>query len=330
MGVQYDQDEEWPEVAGPQGDIEQGDAGEMMSANPILAAAAKHEIQSAIVVAHRFPRNEDQIYQKFAHGSCKRIGFALTVEYEFKRGRKKDNEGKWVDNIIKGPTVKAARELARHWGNMRYGSIPISENEEKRQILSYAWDLQSNLWIQQGDLFEKLVEKKDGWVPPDERELRELNNRRASIGIRNCILQIVPGDFMDDGVSVCKDTIRDAMKSKDSPQFLDVKKRIIGGFSAINVSVSELEDFLSHPLASCDPNELETLRGIWVAIKDGHTSWTSYRKTQGEAAVQGLPTEIRRASQSPKPPPAQTTTATAPPANVAPTNGPARTSRMFE
>lgn len=321
MGINYGPDEEWPEVENePQGEIEQGDAGEMMSANPILAAAAKHEIQSAIVVAHKFERNEDKIYQKFVFGSCQRLGFALTSEYEFKRGSKKDNAGKWVDNIIKGPTVKAARELARLWGNLRYGSIPISENEDKRQILSYAWDLETNVWIQQGDLFAKLIEKKTGWVEPDERELRELNNRRASLGIRNCILQIVPGDFMDDGLGKCKEVIRDAMQNKDSAQFLDIKKRIIAGFSAINVPVEELEQYIGHPLASCDPKELETLRGIWVAIKDGHTSWSSYRKAEAESAVQGLPTEIRRPSaptkaEPPKTTPAQQQAATAPPAS---------------
>lgn len=327
MGIHYNEDEDWPEISSP-ADIEEGDPQEMMMANPVLQAQAKHEIQTAIVVAQKFPRNEDKIFQQFVHGSCKRLGLALVAQYYFKRGKRKDDSGNYVDNIIQGPTVKFARELTRIWRNVRYGSIPIGESEESRQILSYAWDLETNVWIQQGDLFEKTVEKKDGYHAADERELRELTNRRASIGIRNCLLQIVPPDFIDDGIAQTQDTIKLSMSDKNSPQFQDVKKRIIGGFSALNVPIEELEQYIGHALASCDPKELETLRGIWTAIKDGHTTWASYRKVQGETAVQGLPTEIRRASQSPKPPPAQTTTATATPANVA-SNVPAR-ARSFE
>lgn len=327
MGINYDEDDPWPELAQdqPAGEIEEGNAGEMMMANPIISASAKHEIQTAIIVAQKFPRNEDKIYQQFVHGSCHRLGFAMIAEYSFKRGKKKDDNGKLVDNIIKGPTVRAARELARLWRNLRYGSIPISENEDKRQILSWAWDLETNVWIQQGDLFEKVIEKqvngKTDWVDPNEREMRELNNRRASLGIRNCILQLVPPDFMDDAIAEAKETIKLAIKDPNSTQFIDVKKRIITGFSAINVPVEELEQYIGHPLGSCDPKELEILRGIWAAIKDGHTSWSDYRKAEAESAVQGLPTEIRRpsattkAAEPPKTMPAQQQTATAPPAS---------------
>lgn len=331
MGVNYEPDEEWPELnIDEPGEVEQGDAREMMLANPVLQAQAKHEIQSAIIVAQKFTRNEDKIFQLFVHGSCKRLGLALTAQYHFKRGNRKDDSGKWVDNIIHGPTIKFARELARIWRNVRYGSIPIGESDESRQILSYAWDLETNVWVQQGDLFEKVVEKKSGYVEADERELRELTNRRASIGIRNCLLQIVPPDFIDDGISQTQETIKLAMSDKNSPQFADVKKRIIAGFSAINVPIEELEHYVGHALASCDPTELETLRGIWTAIKDGHTTWSSYRKAQGEAAVQGLPTEIRRASaatkaESPKTPPAQPQAATVPPA-VSPKSQPSQNS----
>lgn len=282
------------------GELETG--GELMRSDALVAAQAQHEIQSAITVAQQIKRNEDQVYQQFVYGSCHRIGMSLIAEYSFKRGKIKDENGKWVDNIIHGPSIKLVRELTRLWGNIRYGAIPIAENSLTRQILAYGWDLQTNTWIQQGVLFRKLVEKKDGWVEPDERELRELTNRYASIAIRNCLEKgLLPPDFLDDGRDECKVTLRKAMTDKD--KLPHIKKRIIAGFSNVNVPVVELEAYLGHSLDTCSPAELETIRGIYVAIADGSTSWHSYRKQAAEPA--DLPNEIKRpggASAAPAPP----------------------------
>src|SRR3990167_2886315 len=74
---------------------------------PTGAAAEKQfEIQSAIVIAKRFPRNEDTAYAKILH-ACKRPAFADEVAYSYPRGKKKvvDAEGRerCVDNYIEGP-----------------------------------------------------------------------------------------------------------------------------------------------------------------------------------------------------------------------------------
>src|ERR1700747_3455088 len=78
---------------------------------PTASAAEKQfEIQSAIIIARRFPRNEDQAFEKLMR-ACRRLSFAEDAAYAFPRG----------DQKVEGPSVNLAREAARVWGNIRHG-----------------------------------------------------------------------------------------------------------------------------------------------------------------------------------------------------------------
>jgi hypothetical protein len=299
MGIEYDQGEGYPDAEFEE--PEQSDAlVDVASAS--AQAQAQHEIQSALIIARKFRRNEDLIYQKFVHGSCKRIGFALLAEYAFKRGRKQDGNGNWVDNIVSGATVRFMRELTRHWGNMRHGSVPIADTDEKRQVIGFAWDLETNNWIQQGAIFEKMVQRKvdkvrDGkkvketeWVSTDERETRELNNKFGSTAERNCLQQCLPPDFIEDGLAMCKATIKAALDPNNKEAFNDVRKRIIAGFAQVNVPIDEVATYIGHSLDQCTVKEMEILRGIYSSIKDNQTTWADIKATKKDE----LPTEIQR------------------------------------
>src|SRR5688572_9448145 len=70
---------------------------------PTAAAAEKQfEIQSAIVLAKKYPRDEDTAFQKLMK-TCGRTSFAEDAEYSFPRG----------NQMVKGPSVNLAREAAR-------------------------------------------------------------------------------------------------------------------------------------------------------------------------------------------------------------------------
>lgn len=240
---------------------------------PTGAAAEKQfEIQSAIVIARRFPRNEDEAFAKLMK-ACSRTTFAEDASYNFPRG------GQNVD----GPSVNLAREAARVWGNIRYGVDVIRDDEGSRQIRGWAWDLETNVKVTAEDDFQKLVyRKKGGWVRPDERDLRELTNRRGAILVRNCILQLLPKDLIEDARTTCGETLKsEAKKNPDS-----ARKRIITAFQQINVSPLMLEQHLGHALSACSPDEITRLREIFVSIRDGNSTWAEYvepKAATGEA-----------------------------------------------
>jgi hypothetical protein len=245
------------------------------------AAMAQYEIQSAIIIARKMPRNEDQAYQKLMKASL-RTSFAEHASYSFPRGKKKDPSGRWVDNYVEGPSINIAREAARHWGNMRYGVEVLRDDEETRQIRAWAWDLETNLKISAEDDFKKLVQRKTydamgnktgtNWIPADERELRELTNRRASILLRNCILQIMPSDFIEDARAKCTETLQKKAVSDPDGE----RKKVILAFSSISVTPEMLEQKLGHALGQCSPAEIADLRKIYKSIEDGNSTWAEY------------------------------------------------------
>jgi hypothetical protein len=234
---------------------------------PTAGAAEKQfEIQSAIVIAKRFPRNEDAAFEKLMKAS-KRMSFAEDAAYSFPRG----------STNVEGPSVNLAREAARVWGNVRFGLDVIRDDEETRQIRAWAWDMESNVRVSAEDDFKKLIQRKQKgggtlWVKPDERDLRELTNRRGAILVRNCLLQIVPKDLIEDAMARCKDTIRKG--AEQDPE--TARKRLILAFSEINVSPEMLEDALGHKLAECSPAEIAELRKIYKSIADGNSTWYEF------------------------------------------------------
>jgi hypothetical protein len=242
---------------------------------PTAGAAEKQfEIQSAITVAKRFPRNEDGAFQKLMK-AADRTSFAEDAGYSFPRGVQ----------TVEGPSVNLAREAARVWGNIRYGLEVIRDDEESRQIRGWAWDLESNVKVTAEDEFRKLIyRKKGGWIRPDERDLRELTNRRGAILIRGCVLQILPKDLIEDAMERCKATLRKS--AAQDPEA--ARKKIILAFSEIRITPEMLEQKLGHPLAQCSPAEIADLRQVYKSIADGNSTWAEYvepKKPEAEKAA---------------------------------------------
>jgi hypothetical protein len=251
--------------------------GELATAT--AEALAQHEIQSAIVIARKFPRNEDQAFAKLMK-ACQRTSFAEDAEYSFPRG----------GATVSGPSVNVAREAARLWGNIRWGLYVLRDDEDTRQLRAWSWDMESNTKIEMEDQFAKLVyRKKEGWIRPDERDLRELTNRRGAILVRNCLLQLLPKDLIEDALSMCHQTIEKGVAQ--DPE--GARKKTILAFGTLNITPEMLEKFLDHPLAQASPAEIAELRTIYASIRDGNSKWQEYVEAKegasSEATVKKAP-----------------------------------------
>jgi len=235
-----------------------------------LTTSAVAEIQSSIIIAKKFPRNEDKSYEKLMK-ACKRTSFAKIASYSFPRG----------GSTVSGPSINLAREAARVWENIEYGIIVIRDDEDERQIRAFAWDKETNSKVFAEDSFKKLVYRKAGggqWVKPDERDLRELTNRRGAILVRNCILSLLPSDIVEDAINSCKTTLKDkAQKDPDGE-----RKAIIISFSKLHITPEMLSQKLGHPIAESSSEEIAELREIYFSIKDGNSKWHEYLDINNE------------------------------------------------
>lgn len=229
---------------------------------------ARAEIESSIIIARKFPRDQSQAFANLML-SCKRPSFADGVEYSFPRG----------GSQITGPSVKVAREAARVWGNIRHGLQIVREDEDNRQIRGFAWDLETNTKVEAEMEFKKLIfRRKDGWVKPDERDLRELTNKHGAILVRNCLLQVLPPDLIEDA---CHES-RATMQNRDAEDPEGARKRLIMAFGSLNINPKMLSKYLGHPVDELQPDGVEELRGIYASIKDGNSKWADYVKSNGE------------------------------------------------
>lgn len=227
-------------------------------------ASAQHEIQSAVILARRFPRDEDRAFGALMK-SCRRPSFACDVTYSFPRG----------GTTISGPSVYLAREFARLWGNIRYGGQIVVDVDDLRTVRGWAWDLETNAYVCQESSFSKLIQRKNKrtgetqWIEPDERDLRELTNKHMALCVRNCLLGILPSDMVDDAIAEARKTLED--KAAQDPDA--TRKAIVKSFVGIGVTADNLKAYVGRPLEQCGPEELAELRRVFKSIKDGHTTW---------------------------------------------------------
>lgn len=229
-------------------------------------AQVRAEIEGAILMARHFPRNEVAAASSLEN-DCRYMRFAEEAFYSYPRG----------GHTIKGPSVVLARAWARRWGNIRYGFGVEDLPDNKRKVQAYACDLESNTYVSSQTVFEKSHQRKvpggTQWTAPDERDLRELTNRRAAIEIRNCLLQLAPKHIIDDLVSKAEATVAGG----ESDEALgDRINRALTAFQKLGISEGDLERYLQHILAETTPGELAELQGIYKAIRDGVEDRSKY------------------------------------------------------
>jgi hypothetical protein len=247
--------------------LEMGPAVEITSdeaaATP-LAVRAQAEIQSSIIIAKKFPRDVTKGYMELQK-SARRPTFARKARYSFPRGGQE----------VAGPSVNLAREAARCWGNIRYGvtMMPTEDDEEWIQIEAWAHDAETNTWAYAQDRFPNKVQRRNkGWVKPDERDRRELVNRRGAISVRNALLQLLPFDVIEDAVNACLATTRAAASQDLEENREDTIRKLVMAFEQMGVTKEMIEKRLGHSTELTDAAELDELRSVWHSMHDGNTN----------------------------------------------------------
>jgi hypothetical protein len=251
-------------------DAEQDEGLTALSVNTAASEmSARAEIEGAMIIAKRFPRNEDNAFGRLLK-SCSRPTFAGDAAYSFPRG----------NTDVTGPSVYLAKEAARLWGNIRYGMDVVIDDEERRVIRAWAWDVEANTRVSQDASFGKLIQRKGRnggpttWVKPDERDLRELTNKHGSIAVRNCLLSLLPSDLIEDALNKARATVRNEISGDPDA----ARKMMVANFAMLNVSGDDLQEFLGGPVAQATPDQMAQLRTIYKSVRDGNSAWREYVK----------------------------------------------------
>lgn len=229
------------------------------------AARAESEIKAAIFVAQTHPRNETQAFSNLLK-STDRESFAKIAAYSFPRAGK----------AVEGPSINFAKEFARLWGNIQYGSTIVFDDGDDIIIEGWAWDMETNAKTSGQASFKNLIYRKSGgWIRPDERDKRELVNKHAAIAIRNSLLSLLPRDMVDDAMKSIKKNLVNKV-NKEDPKIAAAKATKF--FEEKGISIENLEVFLECVQAKWTAEEIVGLQGLAQSIIDGNTTVMEIKK----------------------------------------------------
>lgn len=268
------------------------------TASTAMAAAAAATVQARYVMAIQRPRSIDQVRAKILQ-SCQRPAFAEVAIYERPVGKKKNQQtGDWEESFIRGPSIRFAEEAARQYGNILVQSPVLFEDADKRVIRVTATDLETNFCWEKDITVSKTVERrnlKKGQtakgtrvnsygdtiyiVEATDEELETKAAAHISKAARTCILRLIPGDLLEEGMSQCDQTM--ANKDAEDPQ--SAKKKVVDGFAKLNIMPNALVAYLGHALDTVTPAELTKLRGLFASLRDGVTTWGDVMAEVNEA-----------------------------------------------
>lgn len=258
-------------------------------------AAAEREkaiVQARYIVALQRPRDIETFRVRLLK-HCKRPGFAAVAEYEKPVGGQK----------IKGPSIRFVETALQEFGNVHPEVAAVYEDDEKRIIKVTLTDLERNITYAEDATVEKFVERKNanGAEVVGERRKKngevvykvratddDLNNKlgaTVSKKIRNLGLRILPADIVDEAQDECRAT----RKAKDAQDPNAAARKVCDSFADLNVMPDDLKEYLGHEFASSSPAEIDELRRVYAAIRDGEATWQAAvqlkKQERGEAEV---------------------------------------------
>lgn len=275
------------------------------TAQSALAAQATAQVQASYIMARQHPRSWDVVRTKVLE-SAKRLGFAQAAVYQKPQRVRDPKTGNWEWTTIDGLSIRAAEEFHRTAGNIRAGSMAIFDDDEKRIMAIYSIDLESNAILESSVTVAKTVERsgrgaEDRLIIATRKnsrgdlvhlceatddELRQKIGSAVARERRNLINALIPADIRDELLAKCLAVKKAAIAADPNAE----RRAVVDAFWEQKVSAEDLEGYLGHRLDQCSPGEVETLRGILVAIRDNEVTWHEL------AAERGKPPEEQKAT----------------------------------
>lgn len=238
---------------------------ELSATKEMVTTRQAQEVQAAMVIAKRFPRDEVEAFNRILK-SCQRKTLAEQSMYEYPRGGQK----------VTGPSIRLAEALAQNWGNLDYGIVELEQNNGESQVMAYAWDLETN--TRQSKIFSVphiRATKHGNKTLTDPRDIYEMVANQGARRLRACILGVIPGDVIDSAVEQCQLTLRGA----NPEPLIDRVRNMVKAFEdKFSVTKEMLEEYIGCNSTAFSENDFIRLRNIYSSLKDGMSKREDYFK----------------------------------------------------
>lgn len=162
---------------------------------------------------------------------------------------------------VEGPSINAARNLMRQWGNASAKALVTSEDDEKLTLAGVFIDLQTNVRFERPFTVSKWQHRRNGpAVKVGQERLVQAIQAGASKAERNAIIAGLP-DWL---VKSYTDKARQIARKDAKENKFDV----IDVFMTVGVNRDLLERYLGKSVDKIDDDERVHLIGMYNALRD--------------------------------------------------------------
>lgn len=231
------------------------------------------EVQAAVFMAKRFPRNENAAIARIAQ-TCQRRGLAEKAIYTYPKGGQN----------VTGPSIRLAEAIAQSWGNLQCGVVEMSQEAGESTCMAYCWDIETNFRDTKVFTVSHTIQTKKGAKQlTDPREIYEHVANQGARRKRACILAVIPKDIVDSALDACQKTLKSAYKEP----LIDRLRNMVNVFQKeFSVPLESIEKYIGYNLDSFTEMDMVTLRGVYTALKEGSAKREDYFDLpKGGAAV---------------------------------------------
>ena len=217
-------------------------------------ARAIAEVQAAMVIARRFPRDVVRARDRILD-ACTRPRLAEAALYEYARG----------GTAITGPSIRLAEAIAQAFGNLTFGVRELDQRDGVSTVEAYAWDMESN--VRQTKTFQvkhTRYTRKGSTRLEDPRDIYEMTANQGARRLRACILGVVPGDIIDEAVAQCEETLR--AKADVTPERVAA---MVQRFADLGVTRQQIERRIQRRVDAITPGQMVLLGKVYNSLKDG-------------------------------------------------------------
>ncbi len=231
-------------------------------ARPVAVASAESdvaravtEVQAAMLIARRFPRDEraamDKILNAFA-----RPGLAEKAAYQYARG----------GSDIFGPSIRAAETIAQCWGNIYTGVREVEQRGGASTVEAFAWDTETGFHDVKVFQVAHVRHTKSGSYPiTDPRDIYEHVANAAARRKRACILAVIPSDVVESAMRQADVTLNTTAETTPEKVALLVKAFA----DEFGVEKDALEKRIQRRLDAITPAQMVSMRRIYASLRDG-------------------------------------------------------------
>lgn len=262
------------------------------------ASRAEAEVKAAIFLAKTFPRKITESVARIQN-ACTRPRLAQEATYTYSRG----------GTDITGPSVRLAEVCAQNWGNVQFGWRELERRVGVSVVEAFCWDTETNTRATRTFEVEHIrVARGARYDLTDPRDIYEMMANQAARRKRAVILEIIPGDVVEEAVETCEATLH--ATADTTPEGV---KKLMEAFAGVGVTRQMLERKIQRNLESIRPAQVIMLRKIFTSLKDGMSdidTWFEVEETAtetGDEKPQGTQAQVdeqlrgRGKNKEPKP-----------------------------